>query len=197
MSFLNSMPKVFSATILGILPALLILSGQWLADRQTEKDAEIRYSLHLNSIGDLTVINLKLTNVGKSAIDELNMNAPQNGLKESSFLPKSKIQTNSAHNWKGSLEIEQNLRVLLVYRNSIPSKLDILQNSILARYQARDKIKGTLSWKNVELLEGKSNIIPNYIIYWLWLLLPTGLIGFLWIIFWFLRKYLSQTSIES
>ena len=35
MSFLNSMPKVFSATILGILPALLILSGQWLADRQT------------------------------------------------------------------------------------------------------------------------------------------------------------------
>ena len=137
-------PSVLQRLIWGVIPALLILAGQWLAEDRTGEKAVLYYSVTRSDVGQLKALHLILRNTTKIAIDELTIKVPIRDLIKSAFEPAGTTGASAPHIWKGQLPSESILQAVLVYEGIAPTNSEFTKNIIFARYQSRDGSGGIL-----------------------------------------------------
>lgn len=162
---------VLSKLAWGIAPALLLISGQWLAESLTSISTTVNYSVIRHKVGAIEALHIVLKNNADVAIDDLQLNLQERDLLKFEFDPAHSNQDNS--HWKGQLATNASLQILLIYEGIAPPNDELVRQAAMARYQERDKNTGLLAWKKVELVEGDQAALPRTVEYLAWFLAPT------------------------
>lgn len=152
-----------------VLPALLLLFCQWLAETMTEKDVSINYNVESKSVSGLHTVYIEFSNFAEVAIDKVTITSNPANVIKSSYEPKS--NNNQSSVWEGEILSGQALKALYVLNKEMPISASSLNSLINAEYRKRDQDTGRLEWVKVELNEGGA-FVSGTIAYLIWFFAP-------------------------
>lgn len=152
-----------------LLPALLLLFCQWLADSMTEKDVAINYKVSTRAVSGLHTVYIEFSNFAEVAIDKVTIASDPANVINSSYEPLTKSSTLNV--WEGEILSGQTLKALYVLNKEMPTSASSLNSLLNAEYRKRNKETGRLEWVKVTLNEG-SVLVSGTIAYLLWFFAP-------------------------
>lgn len=152
-----------------VLPALLLLFCQWLANTMTEKEVAINYKVSSRAVNGLYTVYIEFSNFADVAIDKAIITADPANVVKSSYEPLSK--STSSNVWEGEILSGQTLKVLYVLDKEMPTSASSLNSLLNAEYRKRSKDGGRLEWVKVTLNEG-GILVSGTIAYLLWFFAP-------------------------
>ncbi|HHX8266135.1 TPA: hypothetical protein ACVOYJ_004501 [Vibrio diabolicus] len=152
-----------------VLPALLLLFCQWLANTMTEKDVVINYKVTSQSVNGLHTVYIEFSNYAEVAIDKVTIASGPANVLESSYDPQTKGTTTNV--WEGEIFSGQTLKALYVLNKEMPISASSLSSLLDAEYRKRNKETGQLEWTKVNLNEGHV-FVSGTIAYLMWFFAP-------------------------
>jgi hypothetical protein len=152
-----------------VLPALLLLFCQWLADTMTEKDVAINYKVSTRAVSGLHTVYIEFSNFAEVAIDKVTIASGPANVINSSYEPLTKSSTPNV--WEGEILSGQTLKALYVLNKEMPISVSSLNSLLNAEYRKRNKETGRLEWVKVTLNEG-GVLVSGTIAYLLWFFAP-------------------------
>jgi hypothetical protein len=161
-----SIPQPLQTLFWAVIPAVLLLVGQQLADKQTREDVALAYSLTRMRVGSLAVAELQLRNISDVAIDEITIAPPKDDLMAHQFEPAgSSVPSNPK--WTGSLRAGDTLKGLFVFQGPLAEADEFVKSAVNARYRERKAgLGGMLDWNEVPLHEtGIGTTLSSYVLY--------------------------------
>lgn len=139
--------------LIGVIPALLLIFCQWLADAMTEKSVMLSYTISVKSVSNLHVAYVEFSNFSKVAIDHVEIVSNPEGMIYSSYEPITQGASKSI--WDGEILSGQSLKILYVLNKEMPISTSSLGSFLNAEYKERNEKTGKLEWAKVNLDEGE------------------------------------------
>lgn len=152
-----------------ILPALLLLFAQWLANTMTQKDIALNYKILTRTVSNIHTSYIEISNHSEVAIDKVIILSNPPDIILAAYEPAANSGNNNA--WEGEILVGQSLRILYVLNKEMPISASALNSLLTAEYKKRNKETGRLEWMKVNLRED-SIITSGTVAYLLWFFSP-------------------------
>ncbi|EKS6742305.1 MULTISPECIES: hypothetical protein [Enterobacter cloacae complex] len=152
-----------------ILPALLLLFSQWLADTMTQKDVVLNYKASSRSVSNLYTTYIEISNYSDVAIDKAIISSNPSDVIIASYDPETNPSKSNA--WEGEILAGQSIKILYALKKEMPISASALNSLLTAEYKKRNKETGRLEWSKVNLRED-SVITSGAAVYLFWFFLP-------------------------
>ncbi len=158
--------KTFALTI---IPALLLIFCQWLANTMTQKDVVLNYKISSITVGNLYTVYIEISNYSEIAIDNVVIASNPPNVINYSYEPST--NSSKPNIWEGEVPPGKNLKVLYILNKEMPITASSLNALLTAKYKARNKETGRLEWIDVNFNEG-SAFLSGTVSYLLWYFAP-------------------------
>jgi len=152
-----------------IVPAVLLLSCQWLANTMTGKEVSLNYKVSTSSVNDLYSVYIEFSNYSEIAIDKVQIGLNPPNLIDFAYDPAT--LGGSANAWEGEIISGKSLKVLYVLNKEMPISASYLNSLLNAEYRKRNQETGRLEWVKVKLNEGEV-YLSGVVAYLIWFFAP-------------------------
>lgn len=152
-----------------ILPALLLLFAQWLANTMTQKDVVLSFKATSRSVSGLYTTYIEIFNYSDIAIDKVIIKSNPSEVIQASYEPATSNQKSNA--WEGEILAGKSMKILYILNKEMPTSASALNSLLTAEYKKRNKETGRLEWMAVSLREDSiiSSVAATYLF---WFFLP-------------------------
>lgn len=162
-------PSFIKTYAWAILPTLLVLFAQWLANTMTQKDVALNYKTASSSVSGLYTTYIEISNYSNIAVDKAIISSNPSDVIQASYDPEASGEKSNA--WEGEILAGQSVKILYVLKKEMPTSASALNSLFTAEYKKRNKDTGRLEWMKVNLRED-SVILSGAAAYLFWFFLP-------------------------
>lgn len=160
----------YKRAVWAILPAILVIYCQWLADSKADTATSIFYSINIIQVNKTNAIYIRLINNANFDIDDVSYFFSQHNIIVLEYDKTRLLKQNKQ--LAGTLKANSQLEIFVVMLGNAPiTKIDILDN-ITAKTQMRDPTSGNLVWEDIRLRSNSFLSLIPYNTYLFWFSIP-------------------------